>query len=133
MNSYFKVDSAAPSPRSARYSHAVEANGFLFITGQLPVDPEDPNAPLPQTISAQADLVFRNLTLIAEAAGYALSDTVFARIYLAHFDEDYEAFNEVFHWHFRDDDRLPGRTTVGVAKLGRNARVEIDLTLARSG
>jgi len=133
MHRYLKVDSAAPSPRSARYSHAVEANGFLFITGQLPVDPEDPNAPLPLTIGSQADLVFRNLTLIAEAAGYSLSDTVFARIYLTHFEEDYEAFSEVFHWHFRADDRLPGRTTVGVAKLGRDARVEVDLTLARSG
>lgn len=97
----------------------------------MPVDPGDPGAPLPLTISAQADLVFRNLVLIAEAAGYRLADTVFARIYLTHFEEDYETFNEVYHWHFSDDARLPGRTTVGVAKLGRNARVEVDLTLAK--
>jgi 2-iminobutanoate/2-iminopropanoate deaminase len=132
MTRYFKVDAAAPSPRSARYSHAVEAGGLLFITGQLPVDPADPGAPVPSTIGAQADLVFRNLALIAEAAGYSLADTVFARIYLTHFDEDYETFNDVFHRYLSDDDRLPGRTTVGVAKLGRNARVEIDLTLAKS-
>lgn len=131
MTRYIKVDAAAPSPRTARYSHAVEAAGLLFITGQLPVDPGDPGAPLPLTISAQADLVFRNLVLIAEAAGYRLADTVFARIYLTHFEEDYETFNEVYHWHFSDDARLPGRTTVGVAKLGRNARVEVDLTLAK--
>ncbi|MGV3549251.1 RidA family protein [Rhizobium sp.] len=133
MPRYIKVASAAPSPHSARYSHAVEANGFLFITGQLPVDPADPDAPLPSTIRAQADVVFRNLILIAEASGYSLSDTVFARIYLSHFDEDYEGFNQVYHWHFDDDARMPGRTTVGVATLGRNARVEIDLTLARRG
>jgi reactive intermediate/imine deaminase len=133
MTRYIKVDMAAPSPRTARYSHAVEAGGLLFITGQLPVDPEDPGAPVPLTIGAQAELVFRNLILIAEASGYTLSDTVFARIYLTHFDEDYEALNEVFHRHFSDNERLPGRTTVGVAKLGRNARVEIDLTLAKSG
>ena len=131
MTRYIKVDSAAPSPATARYSHAVEANGFLFITGQLPIDPQDPNAPVPLTIKAQAELVFRNLVLIAEASGYGLSDTVFARIYLTHFEEDYEALNAVFHAHFSDNERMPGRTTVGVAKLGRNARIEIDLTLAR--
>lgn len=132
MTRYIKVARAAPAPRTARYSHAVETGGLLFITGQLPVDPEDPGAPVPLTIAAQADLVFRNLILIAEDAGYRLADTVFARIYLTHFDEDYEALNEVFHWHFGDPDRLPARTTIGVARLGRNARVEIDLTLARS-
>lgn len=133
MTRYIKVDTAAPSPKTARYSHAVEAGGLLFVTGQLPVDPDNPGAQVPLTIGAQADLVFRNLILIADASGYSLSDTVFARIYLTHFYEDYEAFNEVFHRHFNDDTRQPGRTTVGVAKLGRNARVEIDLTLAKPG
>lgn len=132
MTRHIKVDGAAPSPRSARYSHAVETGGLLFITGQLPIDPDHPEAHVPLAIGAQAELVFRNLILIAEASGYRLSDTVFARIYLTHFDDDYEAFNDVFHRYFDDDERLPGRTTVGVAKLGRGARVEIDLTLAKS-
>lgn len=131
MTRYIKVEAAAPSPKTAHYSHAVETGGLLFITGQLPVDPEHPDAPLPLSIGAQTELVFRNLILITEASGYKLADTVFARIYLSHFNEDYEGLNAVFHRHFGDNDRLPSRTTVGVAKLGRDARVEIELILAR--
>jgi 2-iminobutanoate/2-iminopropanoate deaminase len=123
---------AAPSPASARYSHAVEANGTLYITGQLPVDPDEPSAALPEGIVAQTELVFRNLALIVDDAGYALADTVFARIYLAHFERDYVGFNSVFHRHFADPAGWPSRTTVGVAKLGRGALVEVDLTLARA-
>ena len=132
MTRYIKTDIAAPPPRSARYSHAVEANGFLFVTGQLPIDPENPDADLPAAIEAQAELVFRNLISIVEASGYTLFDTVFARIYLSHFERDYEGLNAVYHRYFTDETALPARTTVGVAKLGRDALVEIDLTLARA-
>jgi 2-iminobutanoate/2-iminopropanoate deaminase len=123
---------AAPSPASARYSHAVEANGTLYVTGQLPVDPDDPAAPLPDGIVAQTAMVFRNLAAIVEDAGYTLADTVFARVYLLDLERDYVGFNSVFHRHFADPAALPGRTTVGVAKLGRGALVEVDLTLARA-
>ena len=122
---------AAPSPASARYSHAVEAHGTLYVTGQLPVDPERPAAALPDGIVAQTEMVFRSLALIVEDAGYTLADTVFARVYLADFDRDYTGFNSVFHRHFADAAALPGRTTVGVARLGRAALVEVDLTLVR--
>jgi 2-iminobutanoate/2-iminopropanoate deaminase len=122
---------AAPAPASARYSHAVEANGTLYVTGQLPVDPAQPSAALPEGIVAQTECVFRNLMAIVEDAGYTLADTVFARIFLVEFDRDYEGFNSVFHRHFDDPEALPGRTTVGVMKLGRGALVEIDLTLWR--
>jgi reactive intermediate/imine deaminase len=131
MTRYIKTDTAAPPPKTARYSHAVEANGFVFVTGQLPIDPAKPDAALPASIEEQADLVFHNLIAIVEASGYTLSDTVFARIYLSHFERDYAGLNAVYDRYFDDDDALPGRTTVGVAKLGRDALVEIDLTLAR--
>lgn len=131
MTRYIQVKDAAPPPKTAGYSHAVEAGGFLHVTGQLPVDPAKPDAPLPPSIEGQTELVFRNLSLIVEASGYALSDTVFARIYLADFDRDYAGLNSVYHRYFSDRLALPARTTVGVAKLGRNALVEIDLTLAR--
>ncbi len=121
---------AAPSPASARYSHAVEVNGMLHITGQLPVNPDDPLAPLQEGIVAQTEMVFVNLTLIAEDAGYSLAQTVFARIYLADFDRDYVGFNSVFHRHFADASAWPARTTVGVARLGRGALVEVELTLS---
>ena len=132
MARYIKVDVAAPPPRTARYSHAVEARGMLYVTGQLPIDPERPDAPLPPTIEAQTELAFRNLMLIVEAAGYSLADTVFARIFLSDFNRDYAGLNTVYHRYFDDDGRMPARTTVGVAALGRGALVEIDLILERS-
>lgn len=122
---------AATAPASARYAHAVEVNGVLHVTGQLPVDPGDPDAPLAEGIVAQAEMVFLNLAFIVEDAGYSLADTVFARIYLADFDRDYVGFNSVFHRHFADPSGLPARTTVGVARLGRGALVEVELTLSR--
>jgi len=130
MTRNIKVDGAAPPPATARYAHAVKAAGLLLVTGQLPIDPDNPAADLPASIEAQTELVFRNLIAIVEASGHTLADTVFARIYLSHFDRDYAGFNAVYHRHFNDDDRMPGRTTVGVAALGRAALLEIDLTLA---
>ncbi len=131
MPRYIKAETAAPPPKTARYSHAVEAGGLLYITGQLPIDPDQPDAPLPSTIEAQTELSFRNVNLIVEAAGYSLTDTVFARIFLSDFNRDYVGMNAVYHSHFNDDARMPARTTVGVATLGRGALVEIDLILER--
>lgn len=127
QKTHHHVPNAAPSPKTARYSHCVEAGGWLYVTGQLPVDPDDPDAPLPETIQEQTELSFRNLERILKHAGYGFADTVFARIFLSDFDADYPGFNEVFHRYYADDATMPGRTTVGVAKLGRGAKVEIDL------
>ena len=129
MKRHIVAPGAAPAPQTARYSHAVEADGWLYVTGQLPVDPDDPSAPLPPDITAQTKLVFRNLEIILAAAGYDFTDTVFARIFLSNFDRDYAEMNTVFHQYYADDETLPSRTTVGVAKLGRNALVEIDIVL----
>lgn len=128
----FFVPDAAPPPETARYAHAVEVGDLLHVTGQLPIDPDDPGAPLPASIEAQTALVFANLLRILDAAGYRLQDTVFARIYLSHFARDYSGLNAVYHQHFSDDRHLPARTTVGVAALGRDALVEIDLVVARA-
>jgi len=128
---HYQVSTAAPSPATARYSHCVRVGGWLYVTGQLPVDPDDPQAPLPEDITAQTELSFRNLERILGHVGYAFADTVFARVYLAHFDRDYPVFNEVYHRYYDVEETLPGRTTVGVAKLGRDALVEIDLVLYR--
>jgi 2-iminobutanoate/2-iminopropanoate deaminase len=128
---YLVVPNAAPAPKSARYSHAVEVDGLLFVTGQLPVDPANPEGPLPQGIEAQTEMSFHNLGLILAAAGYEFRNTVFARIYLKDFERDYPGMNAVYLRYFSDDARLPGRTTVGVTKLGRDALVEIDLVVGR--
>jgi reactive intermediate/imine deaminase len=131
MPRYLRVPEAAPSPKTARYSHAAEAGGLLFVTGQLAVDPENPEAPMPVGIEEQTELVFRNLVIIVEAAGYKLSDTAFARVFLTEFERDYPQMNAVYNRYFSDDARMPGRTTVGVTKLARNGLVEIDLVVAK--
>lgn len=128
---YLTVPGAAPAPKSARYSHAVEANGMLFVTGQLPVDPANPDAPLAQGIEAQTEMSFHNLEVIVAAAGFELKNTAFVRVYLKDFDRDYPGMNSVYLKHFSDETRYPSRTTVGVTKLGRDALVEIDLIVAR--
>ncbi len=121
------VPDAAPPPPSSLYSHAVEANGFLYVTGQLPTDPDAPDAPLVEGVEAQAGMCFENLRRILAHAGYALSDAMFIRIYLSDFERDFAAFNGVYVRHFPQDQPLPSRTTVGVSALGRKALVEIDM------
>ncbi|MFP5076468.1 RidA family protein [Rhizobium sp. YIM 134829] len=131
MLRYIKTGKAAPPPKGVHYAHAVEALGFLHVTGQLPIDPAEPDAALPPDIDAQAELVFRNLGAIVEAAGYRLSDTVFVRIYLSAFERDYDGLNRIYQRYFADEARMPARTTIGVVRLGRNALVEIDLVVAK--
>jgi 2-iminobutanoate/2-iminopropanoate deaminase len=126
------VAAAPPPPHGVKYSHASQAGGWLYVTGQLPSDPAAPAAPLPGGIEAQTEQTFKNLIGIVEAAGYRLSDTVFARLYLAQFERDYDDLNKVFYRYFADDQAVPSRTTVGVAKLGRGALIEIDLVLYKA-
>ena len=128
---HLNAPDAAPPPPGAKYSHAVKAGPFLYVTGQLPVDPDDPEAPLPAGIEVQTRAAFKNLERIVAHAGYDLADTVFARVYLADFRRDYPGMNRVYQEHYPDDARLPGRTTVGVTALARDALVEIDLVLYR--
>jgi len=125
------VPDASPPPPSSRYSHAVQAAGWLHVAGQLPIDPDRPEHPPPAGIEAQAECCFENVNRILRHAGYALSDTVFVRIYLTAFERDFAAFNAVYARHFPDGRPLPSRTTVGVAQLGRDALVEIDLVCFR--
>jgi reactive intermediate/imine deaminase len=126
---HLNAPDAAPAPPGAKYSHAVAAGPFLYVTGQLAVDPDDLEAPLPAGIEAQTRLVFKNLQRIVTHAGFDLADTAFARVYLTAFKRDYPGFNKVYQTYFPDDARLPGRTTVGVTGLARDALVEVDLVL----
>jgi 2-iminobutanoate/2-iminopropanoate deaminase len=126
------VPHAPPPPRGVKYYHATEADGWLYVTGQLPSDPESPSTPFPEGIEAQTEQTLRNLIAIVEAAGYSLRDAVFVRIYLTHFERDYDDLNKAYYRYFTDDESVPSRTTVGVAALGRGALVEIDLVLYKA-
>lgn len=119
----------APRP-VAPFSHAVEVDGWVFVTGQMPTDPADPEAPLPQGIEAQTRRVLENLILVLTGLGLRLADVAMARVYLSEFERDYRAMNEVYRSYFAPD-KLPARTCVGVTALAVGALVEIDLVARR--
>jgi reactive intermediate/imine deaminase len=114
----------------APFSHAVEVDGWMFLTGQMPTDPNDDAAPLPAGVEAQTRRVMDNLVLVLNGTGLGLEHVVAARVFLTHFERDYSPMNEVYRSYFPAD-RLPARTCVGVTGLARNALVEIDCIARR--
>jgi 2-iminobutanoate/2-iminopropanoate deaminase len=126
----FMMIPGAPTP-VAPFSHAVEVDGWVFLTGQMPTDPNDNEAPLPAGIEAQTRRVMDNLILVLSGARLGLEHVVSARVFLTHFERDYGPMNEVYRSCFQND-RLPARTCVGVTALARGALVEIDF-IARRG
>lgn len=121
--------SSGPRP-VAPFSHAVEAGGFVFVTGQMPTDPTAPDAPLPEGIEAQTRRVIENLKVVLEGIGLGLGDVTMARIYLTQFERDYAELNAIWPSFF-EAGKLPARTTVGVTGLAVGALVEIDLVVRR--
>jgi reactive intermediate/imine deaminase len=113
----------------APFSHAVESDGFVFVTGQMP-DTPDAQGVLPEGIIAQTRNVMANLSTILAGLGLGLEHVVMARIYLARFKEDYAAMNDVYRTYFAPG-RLPARTCVGVTGLAYDALIEIDLVARR--
>jgi reactive intermediate/imine deaminase len=125
----FLMIAGAPRP-VAPFSHAVAADGWLFVTGQMPTHPADDAAPLPEGIEPQTHRVIANLKLVLAGAGSALDRVVSARVYLTHFERDYAAMNAVYQSYFAAG-KLPARTCIGVTGLARGALVEIDLVARR--
>lgn len=121
--------SGGPRP-VAPFSHAVEADGWVLLTGQMPTDPSDPDAPLPEGVVAQTHRVMANLEIVLKGVGLDLSHVLQCRIYLTEFERDYAAFNEAYQTYFPQD-RRPARTTVGVTALAVGALVEIDCVARR--
>lgn len=121
----------ASGPRPvAPFSHAVEADGWVFVTGQMPTDPAAPDAPLPEGAEAQTLRVIENLRIVLGGIGLGLEHVTMARLYLTRFERDYAAVNAVWQRAFTPG-RLPARTTVGVTALAVGALVEIDLVARR--
>lgn len=125
----FHMISGGPRP-VAPFSHAVEADGWVILTGQMPTDPAAPDAPLPHGIVAQTHQVMQNLEIVLKGVGLDLSHVVQCRCFLTGFDRDYAAFNETYQSYFPKD-RRPARTTVGVTALAVGALVEIDCIARR--
>jgi len=111
-------------------SHAAEADGFVFLTGQFGRDLDDPDAPLPAGIEAQADRTLRNMARALGALGLTLGNVVSVRVFLTSFKRDYDAMNAVYARHFSGPGR-PARTCVGVTDLVRDALIEVDCVARR--
>lgn len=105
------------------YSQAIRAGGFLFVSGQIPLDPAT-GALVDGDVTAQTHQVLRNLGAILTAAGTSFEHVVKTTVYLADMSE-FAAMNEVYASYFPAP--APARATVQAARLPRDVRVEIDL------
>ncbi|HET9651162.1 MAG TPA: RidA family protein [Usitatibacter sp.] len=125
----FMMIPGAPAP-VAPFSHAVEVDGWVFLTGQVPTDAKDRAAPMPEGIDAQTRKVMDNLVIVLRGVGLGLEHVVSGRVFLTDFERDYAAMNEAYRSYFPPD-RLPARTCIGVTALARGALVEIDFIARR--
>ena len=105
------------------YSQAVIANGFVFTSGQIPIDPTTGQF-VSGGIAEQTQQVLKNLKAVLEAAGTGLQQVVKTTVYLADM-QDFTAMNEVYATFFGAEP--PARSTVQAAGLPKDARVEIDV------
>jgi 2-iminobutanoate/2-iminopropanoate deaminase len=105
------------------YSQAIKANGFIFVSGQIPIDPATQQI-VAGDVAAQTDRVLRNLSEILEAAGSGLGKVVRCGVFLKNMD-DFTAMNAVYGKYFSS--APPARTTVQVARLPKDVLIEIDV------
>jgi len=105
------------------YSQAIKANGFVFTSGQIAIDPATQQV-IAGDVAAQTDRVLRNLSEILEAAGSGLGKVVRATVFLKNMN-DFAAMNGVYDKYFSS--APPARSTVEVARLPKDVLVEIDV------
>ena len=113
---------AAPAPfQGAPYSQAIAAGGFVFVSGQLGLEPGD--TAISGGIEEQTEQVFANLKAILEEAGTGLDRLVKTTVYLQHLG-DFQAMNEVYKQHVGE--LPPARATIEVSKLPAGSLIEIE-------
>lgn len=105
------------------YSQAIKANGFVFVSGQIPIDPATETL-IQGGIRAQTERVMKNLAGILDAAASSLSQAVKTTVYLADMNE-FAEMNEVYATFFSE--APPARATVEVRRLPKDVKVEIDV------
>ena len=103
------------------YNQGIVAGGFLFTSGQLPINPV--TGQVPSTIEEQTVQVLENLKAIIEEAGSSMEKVVKCTVYLQNFS-DFEVMNKIYATYFTSG--APARATVEVSKMAKNALVEID-------
>ena len=126
-----KFHTLAGFPRSVSpSSHATEAGGFVFLTGQFGRYLDDPAKALPDGILMQTELALGTMRQVLGALDLPMSRVLRVRVFLTHFKRDYDAMNEVYARFFPEDAR-PARTCVGVSDLVRDALIELDCVARR--
>jgi len=117
-----KIISTEKAPAAiGPYNQGILANGVLYTSGQLPINPV--TGQVPATIGEQTIQVLDNLKAIIEAAGSSLENVVKCTVYLQNFS-DFDAMNKIYSTYFPTNP--PARATVEVSKMAKNALVEID-------
>ena len=104
------------------YSQAIRSNAFLFISGQIPIDPESGEM-IQGDAGEQAERVLKNLQAILEAAGMGLEDVVKTTLYLRNLG-NFEKVNSIYKRYFPNNP--PARSTIEVSRLPRDVEVEIE-------
>lgn len=118
-----KIIKTANAPQAiGPYSQAVEAGGFVFVSGQIPIDPKTGNV-VQADFTSQARLIMENAKAILTASGCGMGNVVKATIYLKDM-ADFGAMNEMFGGYFPADP--PARATVEVSRLPKDVALEID-------
>jgi 2-iminobutanoate/2-iminopropanoate deaminase len=110
-------------PAVGPYSQAIKANGFIFCSGQLPIDPATGSF-VPGGVAEQTEQVISNLRAVLGAAGSELAKIVKATVFLKDMN-DFAAMNQVYSRHFPTG--APARSTIEVARLPKDALVEIEV------
>ncbi|MCD7855329.1 MAG: RidA family protein [Clostridiales bacterium] len=105
------------------YSQAVKAGSFIFVSGQIPLDPET-GAISGETIEEQAHRVFKNLSAVLESRGLSLENAVKTTVFLTDMG-DFSAVNEVYKLYFKAG--CPARSAVEVGALPKGAKIECEL------
>ena len=122
------ITDKAPKPKGP-YSQAVIYNDTLYVSGQIPVDP-DSGTLIRSTIEEETEYVLKNIEIILKEAGAGMEDVIKATCYLADI-EDFSRFNEVYDRYFNMNP--PARTTFQAGKLPLDVQVEIDVIAALPG
>jgi len=105
------------------YSQAIKANGLVFLSGQIPLDPATQQL-IAGDVAVQTERVLQNIAAILEAAGSSLAQVVKTTVFLKNMN-DFAAMNEVYGRHFKAEP--PARSSVEVARLPKDVLVEIDV------
>lgn len=130
VNAQKRAVETADAPKAiGPYSQAIVANGFVFAAGQIGTDPK--TGTLADGIEAQVEQTLKNIAAVLKASGSSMENVVKSTVFLADIN-DFAKMNEIYSKHFKAP--FPARSTVQVARLPRDAKIEIEvIALVRTG